>query len=72
MRKIIFFISFSLFISTTFAKEEKKDIIDQQKEMQKIQTEIKDNNKKLDSLKTIEIKIHKQLSDSDQKISTNI
>jgi septal ring factor EnvC (AmiA/AmiB activator) len=71
MKKLLLFISLCLFFSVTFAKEGKKDIIDQQKEMQKIQTEIKDNSKKLDSLKTVEIKIQKQLSDSDQKISTN-
>lgn len=57
--------------TNVFAGEDKNDILNQQKEMQKIQSEIKNNNKKLDSLKTVEIKIQKQLSESDQKISTN-
>lgn len=71
MKLIIPILLFILLFTTAFADDDKKDIINQQKEMQKIQNEIKNNNKKLDSLKTIEIKLQKQLSDSDQKISTN-
>lgn len=61
-----------LFIAPLTAfSEDKDDIVNQQKELQKIKKEIDDSKKNLDKLKENEINVQKQLGESDQKIRTN-
>ncbi len=51
--------------------EDKDDILQQKKELEKIQKEVEQGQKRLDSLKNVEISVQKQVSEFDQKITTN-
>lgn len=70
MKKL--FLILLLIIAPLLAQaEDKDDIVNQQKELQKIKKELDDSKKNLDKLKQNEIDVQKQLSESDQKIRTN-
>lgn len=57
--------------SVSVVAEDKDDIVEQQKELQKIKKEIDDSKKNLDKLKKNELDVQKQLTESEQKIRTN-
>lgn len=70
--KILFIISFFILILTVqIFSEEKKIIIDQQKDLESIRNEVKQSQKRLDSLKAAEMATQKQIANYDQKITTN-
>ena len=48
-----------------------KDIMDQKKELIRVQKEVEQSQKRLDSLKDAEVGVQKQLSEFDQKIASN-
>jgi septal ring factor EnvC (AmiA/AmiB activator) len=51
--------------------EDKSDILQQKKELEKIQKEVEQGRQRLDSLKNVEVNVQKQVSEFDQKITTN-
>ncbi len=54
---------------TTWAGD--KDVMDQKKELIRVQKEVKQSQQRLDSLKDAEMGVQKKLSEFDQKIATN-
>lgn len=51
--------------------EDKDNILQQKKELEKIQKEVDQGQKRLDSLKNVEVSVQKRVSEFDQKITTN-
>lgn len=59
------------FAATNVFARNRKDIIKQQQELDKIQQEVEDSRRKLDELKSLESSVQKKVSDFDQRISSN-
>ena len=62
---------FILLLNSQIFSEDKKVIIDQQKDLESIRKEVKQSQQRLDSLKAAEMATQKQISNYDQKITTN-
>jgi len=56
---------------TMVQAEDKDDILQQRKELEKIQKEVEQGQQRLDSLKNVEVSVQKRVSEFDQKITTN-
>ena len=70
-KKILFISLISFFIIANGFADDKKEIINQQQELEKIKNEISTSKKKLNDLKEDEIDLQKKLTDTDQKIRSN-
>ncbi|MBN1212611.1 MAG: peptidoglycan DD-metalloendopeptidase family protein [candidate division Zixibacteria bacterium] len=74
MKKYFYFIItvFMVFaVVTVDAKDDKSEIINQKTELKQIKDEVEQSKKKLDSLRNSEMNVQKEISDYDQKISSN-
>ncbi|MFH2050463.1 MAG: peptidoglycan DD-metalloendopeptidase family protein [bacterium] len=70
--KNLFILPFFIFLlNSQIFSEDKKVIIDQQKDLESIRKEVKQSQQRLDSLKAAEMATQKQISNYDQKITTN-
>ncbi len=74
MLKLISIILLTLLVSASAlypADKDKENILGQQQELKKIKDEVEASKAKLDSLKQNEVGIQKQISETDQRISSN-
>ena len=69
-RIFLLFILINIFGALAIAKEN-EDIIDQQDELKRIESDMNKTNRRLDSLKALEGKINNEVLDSEQKIQTD-
>ena len=56
---------------TAVQAEDKDDILQQKKELEKIQKEVEQGQQRLDSLKNVEVSVQRRVSEFNQKITTN-
>ena len=70
-KTLLIIIVFSI-VSGVHARDEKDQIIFQQKELEDIKKEVKQRKQKLDSLKNAEVNFQKEISEFNQEINTNL
>jgi murein hydrolase activator len=65
----LFFIAVCCLATAVYSQSDKKKISDQQKELRKIQKEMDQGQRKLDSLRAEEVRVQKQASESDERLA---
>lgn len=67
----VFLVLAGLIAAQTAKAGDKSNILDQKNELEKIKGDVERGQKKLDSLKAVQMGIQKQISDADQKMSSD-